>query len=83
MKQSTNTETVKSPDFKLKTEFEALNNALNSFELWGYKIHINRDSKKYVLVDDKGMSLTGEWDYVRLNHFIMGYGKAFKKFNNL
>lgn len=63
-----------------ETELEALNNALDSLNLMGYKIFQSHSRKyQFCLIDDKGNYLTGFWNYVNLNHFIMGYGKAFNK----
>lgn len=58
-------------------ENSALQNALNSFKLKGYNV-VESQLKKatYILVNDKGIRITGNWDYEKLNHFIMGYGKA-------
>jgi hypothetical protein len=53
----------------------ALENALNSYNLKGFKI-VSLRKNKYTLLDDKGNSITGYWSYDNLNHFIMGYGKA-------
>jgi len=64
------------------SEFEALTNAIKSNNLTGFTIkeYIPPSCRnvKYVLVDDTGTSLTGTWDYEKVNHFIMGYGKALK-----
>ncbi len=65
-------------------ELQALNNALDSFGLNGYKVYSLPGRKiTFLLRDSEGNSITGYWDYVRLNHFIMGYGKAFKKFKEI
>ncbi len=67
-----------------KAELEALTNALDSYGLQGYKIKefkLRIRNPNYLLVDDEGVSLTGYWTFEQLNHFIMGYGKAFNKFN--
>jgi len=64
------------------SELEALNNALNSYNLNGYQIHKywaddkRKTKQMYFLTDDKGTSLTGHWYYTEIQHFIMGYGKA-------
>lgn len=69
-----------------ENELQALKNCLNHHNLGGYTVHEwqqqdKRKTKgKYFLVDDKGNSLTGHWDYLLINHFIAGYGKAFNKF---
>lgn len=67
---------------RICNEIKALKNALDSLNLTGFTIHEagQRLKGKYFLRDKEGNSLTGYWDYVRLNHFIMGYGKAFNKF---
>lgn len=70
----------------IDNELEALNNCLNHYNLTGYKIHKYYQQDKriktnlYFLTDTKGTSLTGHWDYSQLNHFIMGYGKAYKNY---
>ena len=60
-------------------ELEALRNALKSFNLKGYEIYQDANQKKvtYCFVRIDKENLTGWWDYTRINHFIMGYGKAF------
>ncbi len=64
----------------VQSEIQSLENALKSFGLSEYKVYADQARKgKYFLKDDKGNSITGYWDYVRLNHFIMGYGKAWNK----
>ncbi len=66
------------------TELQALENALQSLNLHGYTVHKDVTRKAaYFLRDPEGYSLTGCWDYVRLNHFIMGYGKAHNMALNL
>jgi len=68
---------------KRTNEVAALNNALNYYNLTGYKIHeyYQEDKRRvkplYFLTDEKGTSLTGHWDYSELNSFIRGYGKSF------
>jgi len=63
-------------------ELQALENAVNNLNLQGHKVFPAQGYKaKYFLRDNEGNTLTGSWDYTRLNHFIMGYGKAFNKFN--
>lgn len=63
-------------------EFTALHNCLNHYNLTGYQIHEyfqqdkRRTKQMYFLTDEKGVSLTGHWEYLELNHFIMGYGKG-------
>lgn len=65
-----------------EAELEALNNALYSLNLTGYKIFQSHTRKyQFCLIDDKGNYLTGCWNYEQLNHFIVGYGKAFNKLN--
>lgn len=66
---------------KQEKELQALNNAVNSLNLTGFTVHVDQTKKgKYLLIDNEGTSLTGYWDYKALNHFIMGYGKAYNKF---
>lgn len=61
-------------------EKQALENALNSYNLKGYEIWVDhhgfRGNKTYFLRDSEGNRITGSWKYENLNHFIMGYGKA-------
>lgn len=72
----------------IENELQALNNAINYHNLAGYTVHqrFETDKRKkvgkYFIMDDKGTSITGTWDYDQLNHFILGYGKAFNKFKN-
>lgn len=67
-----------------ENQLQALNNALDSFNLTGYKIFQSHTRKyQFYLTDDKGNYLTGVWNYEQLNHFIMGYGKAFNKQKNI
>lgn len=62
-------------------ELQALENAVNNLNLKGHKVYPAQGYKaKYFLRDNEGNTITGSWDYTRLNHFIMGYGKAFNKF---
>jgi Tfp pilus assembly protein PilO len=70
----------------MQTEIQSLQNAINHYGLNGYKIHecfqLDKRIKKsmYFLTDADNVSLTGKLDYTQLNHFISGYGQAFKKF---
>lgn len=66
---------------KWERELEALNNALNYYNLTGYKVVKDYSYKKdkYFLVDNKGTTITGSWEYNAINHFISGYGNANKK----
>ena len=65
---------------KRENELQALKNALDNCNLKGYEIFQSHTRKyQYCLIDDKGNYLTGFWNYVSLNHFIMGYGKALNK----
>lgn len=68
-----------------ENELQALKNALESLNLKGYEVWPNhngfRSKTTFLLRDDEGNSLTGSWTYSNLNHFIMGYGKAFNKKN--
>lgn len=58
-------------------EISALQNALNSLKLKDYRVIESKQKKAtYILVNDKGISITGNWNYEKINHFIMGYGKA-------
>lgn len=58
-------------------EKQALQNALNSLKLNGYKVTQNQIREgQYCLIDDNGNSLTGFWNFEKINHFILGYGKA-------
>lgn len=81
-----NTNSVNTHEVK-NDELEALTNALNFHNLTGYKIHEWRTQdkrnkvKKYFVTDDKGVSITGGWDYISVNHFILGYGQAYNKTN--
>jgi hypothetical protein len=64
-----------------ENQLQALKNAVDNYGLKGYAVHQwqsgdGRATNKFFLVDNKGTSLTGHWDYVALNHFIMGYGKS-------
>lgn len=59
-----------------ENEIEALENAMNYYNLTGYKIHREQGKNKYLLVDDKGTSLTGWNSYSEINNFIRGYCKA-------
>lgn len=65
-----------------ENELQALKNALISLNLKGYEVWVNhngfRGKKTFLLRDDTGTALTGSCSYDRLNHFIMGYGKALK-----
>ncbi len=67
---------------KNANQLQALKNAILHYGLDGYQVHERFDDDrrrtmaKYLLADDKGTSLTGEWTYDQLNHFISGYGKA-------
>ena len=78
--------TIRQWEELLNGEIESLNNAINSNDLIGYNVHEyiqddkRRTKKMYFLTDEKGNSITGHWYYSELNHFISGYGKAFKKF---
>lgn len=74
-----NTPQPQTPDKKIENELQALRNALDHYNLTGYTVH-QWYKATYHLTDDKGASLTGAWDYVQLNHFIMGYAKALKIF---
>jgi hypothetical protein len=69
-----------------ENELQALKNALTSFNLKGYEVWPNhngfRSKTTFLLRDEEGNSITGSWNYDRLNHFILGYGKAFEKANN-
>lgn len=73
---------------KCEGELQALRNSIEYHNLKGYTVHQNfttdkrKSVGKYFLMDDKGTSLTGTWDYMKVNHFIMGYGKAFNKLKN-
>lgn len=62
------------------SEFEALNNAINSLNLKDYQVLCDNNKKnpRYCFRTPEGKCLTGWWDYEQLNHFIMGYGKALK-----
>lgn len=64
-------------------ELQALKNALISLNLKGYEIWANhngfRSKTTFLLRDDEGNSIAGSWNYDRLNHFIMGYGKALNR----
>ncbi len=66
-------------------ELQALNNALQHLKMEGYNVRVNhngfRGKATFLLLDAEGTSLTGSWSYDRLNHFIMGYGKAIAKTN--
>lgn len=64
---------------------QSLKNALVSFNLKGYEVLESpiKDRETYILRDKNGTSLTGYWSYKELNHFIMGYGKAFKENESL
>jgi len=66
-----------------ENELQALKNALISFNLKGFEVWPNhngfRSKTTFLLRDDSGTSITGSWNYDRLNHFILGYGKALKK----
>lgn len=64
-------------------ELQALRNAIESLNLVGYEVHQYGNRAKYFLTDNNKTSLTGEWDYIRLNHFIMGYGNAFNNHQSL
>lgn len=67
----------------IENELQALTNALISFGLANYEIldsELGRN--KYCLRDSNHKCLTGWWNYDQLNHFIMGYGKAYNKFIN-
>lgn len=57
-------------------QIQALENALAHYGLTGYKIHPAGGKEKFFVLDENSVSLTGSWDYTRINHFIMGYGKA-------
>ena len=75
----------KTKQTKAENELQALRNALNSLELIGYNVYWYdepRRKNKYFLVDDKGTSITGSWEYDKINHFILGYGKAIEKYSN-
>jgi len=77
---------MKSKTVTWQMEYEALFNALRSNKLDGYEIRVqdNNDARKkttFYLIDDTKLSITGCWSYEKLNHFIMGYGKAMKKIN--
>jgi hypothetical protein len=65
-------------------EIEALNNALISLGLTDYEILKDEmTGNRYCLrqLKNGGMKcLTGWWNYEQLNHYIMGYGKAFHTF---
>lgn len=68
---------------KRKTEFIALENAIISLNLEGHKVFIDYSQNllsRFYFVDDLGNSLTGSWSYEKINHFIMGYGKAYARF---
>lgn len=70
---------------KRKAELDALTNAVNNLNLENHKVLIDysqRLLRRYFLVNDLGISLTGCWDYEKINHFIMGYAKAYARFNN-
>lgn len=68
---------------KVENEMHNFQNALNSFGLKGYKVYNEPGRKpRYFLRDNEGISITGYLDYTQLNHFILGYGKAFNKFKN-
>jgi len=66
---------------KWENELQALKNALISLKLDGFEVWVNHNgfrtkTKTFCLRDNTGTSITGSWTYDRLNHFIMGYGKA-------
>ena len=65
---------------KWENELQALNNIVTNLNLTGCTVHVNhnggRKKETYFLRDSEGGTLTGSWTYDRLNHFIMGYGKA-------
>lgn len=64
------------------SEMEALNNALNSFKMEGFTVyHQPMRTNTYFLRDPDGNSITGYWDYTKLNHFIMGFGAAKKRYS--
>jgi hypothetical protein len=67
-----------------ENEMQSLNNLLISFKLKGYKIlrNYNYKTRKYFVFDSNGDSITGSWGYNEINHFLLGYGKAFTKNNN-
>ena len=70
---------------KWENELQALKNIVSNLQLNGIDVYVNhnggRKNPTYFLRDETGNTITGSWDYTRLNHFIMGYGKAFNKFN--
>lgn len=68
---------------KTHNGLQSLKNGLNHFKLTGYEVHQFQDKNKYTLNDNTGTSLTGWWDYDKLNHFILGYGKAVNKYKSL
>lgn len=67
---------------KQQSELDSLQNAVNYYNLDGYKVHREfeddrrKTTSKYFLVDDKGTSISGAWPYELLSLFISGYGKA-------
>ena len=67
-----------------EAELKSLKTAVESLNLKGYDVWVNhngfRGKKTFFLKDEEGMSITGSWNYRDLNHFILGYGKAYNKF---
>jgi len=65
-------------------ELKSLQTAVISLNLKGYEVCPNhngfRGKTTFFLRDNTGISITGSWNYTELNHFILGYGKAYNKF---
>ena len=66
-----------------ESELQSLKNAVINLKLTGYDVWVNhngfRGKKTFSLRDDTGTPITGSLDYNNLNHFILGYGKAYNK----
>jgi hypothetical protein len=62
-------------------KLQALQNAVTSLKLTGFEVLSAAPIQKgkYCLRDSNQKCLTGWWDYNSLNHFILGYGKAWER----
>ena len=64
-------------------ELASLKNAVDDLPGYDVKQLFEADKRKttgkFYLTDEKGVSITGAWNYTELNHFILGYKKALKR----
>lgn len=61
------------------TELQALQNAANHVNLTIHEEFTQdkrRKIKKYFACDSNNRSVSGAWDYTRLNHFLLGWIKC-------